>query len=710
MAEYDFGYLEGDHLGRPRDLGLLRRLYPFLRPRLGLVGAASALIMVLIALELAMPYVTRLAIDRRLTPHYLRLDLSRLPPDLGAELDAALGRDGRVELGHARWVAKRAWRELDPALTTQVRQSGAVGPREWYGAPADQAGRDLARGHPAWFSTAGGLVLIPVERLDGLDRAELGVLRGRDAVGLGLWAAAFAALAVLLLTVSFFQTMTLERAGQGMVLDLRLALYQNILARPMAFFHENPVGKLVTRTNNDIQNLAELFRGLLVGLFRDLFLAVGVAGVMLALDWRLALLCLALAPLVAFLAWRLSFLAREIFRRVQGQIGRINTLLSEMVSGISQIKLLNAERPLIARLGRLNQEHFRAGMTQVRLFAVFLPLVELLGALAVALIIWRGGGWVIQDRLSLGTLVAFISYFAMFLAPIRDLAEKYHMLQGALASAERILVLMDQPEPEPEAADAREAAEDSTGNGPSGGDLRFERVGFGYRPDQPVLSGFDLAIPQGQFTALVGPSGSGKSTLVNLVLRLYEPWSGRILLDGREVGRMSRAELTRRVALVGQETVLVRGSVARNVSLDRPRVTPSRLAEALEISGAAAWVNELPDGIDTMVGQGGRRLSQGQRQMLALARALAGDPWVLILDEAFSQVDPASEQAIQQALPRVMAGRTTLLVAHRLSTARRAERILVMKNGRLVEDGDHAALLAAGGLYADMVGLEDMGD
>jgi ATP-binding cassette subfamily B multidrug efflux pump len=703
MAEFEYGYLEGDHLGRPQDLGLLLRLYPYLRPHLRLMTLASLLILVLIGLELAMPYITRLAIDRHLVPHYLRIDPTRLGPELKSDLARVIPADRGHGAEGSWWLAKSRWRELDPALATLIHKSGAVGRLDWYRTAATPEVGALARQHQAWFTKAGDDFFIPVERLSDLSADELGILRVDDAQWLGIWAAIFASLALCLLGVSYFQTMALEKAGQGMVHDLRMDLYASLLERPLAFFHANPMGKLVTRLNNDVQNLADLFRGLLVGLFRDLFLLVGVAGIMLHLDWRLGLICLGLGPLVALLAWRLSLLTREIFRRVQGLVGRISTLLGEVVSGISQVKLLGAETALLGKLTRLNQEHFRAGMAQVKLFAVFLPLVELLGSLAVALIIWQGGGWVIQDRLSLGTLVAFIAYFQMFMAPIRDLAEKYHTLQGALASTERILVLMatDQEQPPLPATPVPPMPSSS-------GDLEFCGVEFGFRPGRPVLKDFNLRVAEGRSLAVVGPSGGGKSTLVNLALRLYRPWAGRIMLGGRELNSLSQAELSGLLALVSQESLLLRSSVALNVSLGRPGVDKGRLYEALDISGVSAWLSELPQGADTMIGPGGRQLSQGQRQMVALARALAGDPKVLLLDEAFSQVDPASEAAIHRALPLVMAGRTTIMVAHRLSTARQAERILVMQQGKLVEDGDHTALLKAGGLYAYLAGLEAM--
>ena len=701
MSDHDTEFLEGDQPGQSRKGDLIRRMANFIVPHRRPVAVAALLIPLCIGLELLLPVITRTAIDSYLVPFHLRVDAGRLESSLHKILGKAL-EQRQVPVDSEIWyVAESDWRDLDPALIAQIRKAGVVDSRRWYAAPADESILSLIDRHPGQFQRAGPSVLISEDDLKRLPSEDLKRLRRSDARGLIGMAALFSAMAAMLLAISYFQTVFLERAGQRMMKDLRLFLFHHVLTRSQSFFSANPVGKLVTRINNDVQSMAELFRNMVVGLLKDLLLFGGIAMVMFALNARLAAVCMLVVPPMGILAWFFARISKRLFRQLKGYTGRLNTGLQEAIAGLATIKLLGAQARIDDKLTGINNRYFQAGLAQTKLFAVFTPLMELVGSLAVALIIWYGGGVVIQDRLSLGTLVAFISYIQMLLAPVRDLSEKYNQLQGALASTERIFAVIDDPR-------TLETSEVGSKQAPLDGnaDIVFEGVEFGYRPDRKVLDGFDLTIPTGQTVTLVGPSGGGKSTLVNLLLRLYDPLGGKILLGDRPLTTIAPYELVRRVALVSQEMVLLSASIEDNIVLGRSQVTPSMLERAIEISGVDTWVNALPQGIDTRVGEGGRTLSQGQCQMLALARALAGDPRILILDEAFSQIDPESEKLIVSRLPSIMAGRTCITVAHRLATARHSRRILVVRDGRIVEDGDHRALMDADGIYAGMVALE----
>jgi ATP-binding cassette subfamily B protein len=700
-ATWDYGYMEGDELGRPYDLRLLGRLARYARPQLRLVLLAVVLIMGNTGLELLLPYLTRVAIDGYIVRQAVAVDSQAAPPELWQRLREEAG--GRLlEAGGGRWfLPESRWRELDPRLTTRLKQAGAVEPRPYYLAPEDPAAEKAARRHPQEFTRAGGRWLIPVERLRRLPGDELAELRTPDAWGLGWLTGLFVLAASLAGLFGFAQYVLLERAGQEMTFRLRQDLVERLLGRALSFFGRTPVGKLVTRLTNDVANLNEMYQSTVVALCQDLFLILGIVVVLLVLDWKLGLVCLALTPFIGGLAWVFARLSREAFRAMQGQLGRINARLSETLNGLSAVKLFRAEAQGEAEFDRLNQAHYRAGIRQVRVFALFMPLTDLFSSLAAGLIVWYGGGRVLAEQLSLGTLVAFIFYMQMFFRPVRDMAEKYNVMQAAMASAERIFHLMDQGEalPEPKAPAPLP---------PGRGEVRFQGVTFGYRPEQPVVRGVSLTVPPGRAWALVGPTGAGKTTLVNLLMRLMDPQQGRVLIDGQDLRGLDESQIARLVALVPQEVFLFSGTVRENITLGRREVSEDSLQRALEVCRADRWLAQMPQGLETRLGEGARRLSAGQRQLLALARALAGDPRVLVLDEATSAVDPDSERLIQEALPRVMAGRTSLVVAHRLSTIRRADNIVVMQKGEVAEQGDHAGLMAAGGLYARLVKLEEM--
>ncbi len=700
---WDYGYMEGDQLGKPYDLRLLGRLSSYARPHVRIIVFAALLTLLATGLDLLLPYLTRLAIDNYMVRQALEVDAAAAPPRLMADLRAQVGHAFLPGQGEKVFVPETQWRGLDPRLTAKLRGAGAVSEHPYYLAPATPEAEKLARVHPRLFSRAGKRWVIATPDLGKLPSEQLRGLRAPDAWGLGRLALVFLAAAAGVFLLGYFQTVLLERAGQEMMLAMRQQLYKHLLGRDEFFFSRNPVGKLVTRLTNDIQNVNEMFSSALVSLFQDFFVISGIVVVLLWLDLKLALVCLALTPVVGGLAWVFSRLARDAFRRLQGHLGRINSWLSETLDGLAVVKLFRAEAAGRAEFKRLNDGYFSAGMRQVKVFAVFLPITELLSSLAMGLIIFYGGGRVVQDQLSLGTLVAFIAYMQMFFRPVRDLAEKYNIMQAAMASGERIFHLLDDDQALPA---PRQAAPEQAG----AGRVEFDKVTFGYEPDRPVVREVSFVIPPGQAWAVVGPTGAGKTSLVNLLMRLYDPDQGRVAIDHTDLRDMDRSDVARRVALVSQEVFLLSGSVRDNIALGRDKVDQAALERALEVSGAAGFVERLPQGLDTPLGEGARRLSAGQRQLLAFARAVAGAPRVLVLDEATSSVDPVSERLIQQALPRIMAGRTSLVVAHRLSTIRRADNILVMNQGRVVEQGRHDELMAKEGLYARLVRLQRLKD
>ena len=699
MAWGDFGYMEGDELGKPYDMRLLARMAAQAKPVARTLLLAGFIIMLSAGLDLVLPYLTRVAIDDYILRQAYRVELSRAEPSLAARLEKAAGSHLLRGAEGVMFLPENIWRGLDPRLSAAFVKAGQVDLEPWYLAPDAPGSREIAAQRPGWFVSAGGRLLIAPQNLSRLSAGQTATLRGPDLSGLAWLALIFIGTSLAAFLLGFWQHVLLEQAGQQVMLGLRRRLYSHLLSRSVEFFSKNPVGKLVTRLTNDVNNINEMFRNTLVALFQDIFILLGIVAMLLWLDLRLAALCLSLVPVISLMAYVFARMARNAFRAMQGHLGRINSFFNETLNGLNVVKLFRAESQGMAEFERLNLAYYRAGLKQVKVFAVFMPLSDFFASLAVGLIVWYGGGQVVQDQLSLGTLVAFLFYVQKFFRPVRDIAEKYNILQAAMASAERIFHLLDdntalsRPEgftPAPERGQGR---------------VEFKGVSFGYDPDRPVVRGANFVIPEGRTWAVVGPTGAGKTSLVNLLLRAYDPQEGRVLLDGVDLRAMSPAELSRRVALVPQEVFLFAGTVRENIHLERPWVDDSSLARALSVSGAEEFIAELPHGLDTKIGEGGRGLSAGQRQLIALARALAGSPRVLILDEATASVDPESERLIQKALPAAMAGRTSLVVAHRLSTIQNADTILVMSKGRIVERGHHGELLENGGLYSKLVRL-----
>jgi ATP-binding cassette subfamily B protein len=529
----------------------------------------------------------------------------------------------------------------------------------------------------------------------GIDRyIAKGDLAGLDRVALLFFAAAVAAL-----VVRYFQTLLTYRIGQRAMMDLRLAVFDRIEAQSLSYFDRNPTGRLMTRVGSDVEVLQELFSTGAITVFGDLFTVLGVVVAMLAIDWRLALVAFAVLPLLfaATIAFRSR--VRRSFRQIRQKVARMNAYLNEHLSGIAVVKLFSREDAAATAFAGINDEHRRAFLGAIFAYAVFLPVVEFIGALAAALLLGYGGLQIAAGALSFGGLVAFLEYVQRFYKPVQDLAEKFNILQSAMAAAERIFGVLDAA---PEIVDPPEPL----AGVPARGAVEFRDVRFGYQPGVEVLRGVSLRIEPGEMVAIVGATGAGKTSLVSLLARLYDPQGGAVLLDGHDLREYAQADLRRRMTVVLQDVFLFSGTVRANIALGDPSISAQAVEDAARRVGADAFIRRLPLGYDTEVGERGTLLSVGQKQLLAFARALAHDPPLLILDEATSSVDSESEALIRGALDELFAGRTSLVIAHRLSTIQGADRIVAMHKGKIRESGTHAELLAKGGIYAKLHRLQ----
>jgi ATP-binding cassette subfamily B protein len=524
-----------------------------------------------------------------------------------------------------------------------------------------------------------------------------------DAPGLGFVALLFGGAMVAEYVFYYVQYYLTMLVAQRSLADMRREIFAHVQRLPASYFDRNPVGRVVTRMTTDVDVINEMFAAGVISIVMDLLTLVGIIAIMAALDWRLALVTMALLPIMALAINFFRVAARSNYRVVRERIARINAFLQEAISGMRVIQLFAREPAMARRFQRFNDDHRRANHTSNIYEASLFSLVEAVNSISFALVVWYGGWQILGGALALGTLVAFFEYVQKFFVPIRDFSSKYAVMQSAMTAAERVFQLLDTPaEVERGTAVAGPAAR-------SGG-IEFEDAWFAYKGDDWVLRGVRLRIEPGETVAFVGATGAGKTTIVRLLNRFYDLRRGRILLDGLDVREWDLEALRRRIGLVFQDVFLFSGTVADNITLGRADISRERVVEAARRVNAHGFISRLPRGYDEPLRERGNNLSTGQRQLIAFARALAFDPEVLVLDEATANVDTETEVLIQEALDELFRGRTSLVIAHRLSTIERADRIVVLHHGQVRETGTHAELLAARGLYSRLYQLQYVGE
>jgi ATP-binding cassette subfamily B multidrug efflux pump len=528
---------------------------------------------------------------------------------------------------------------------------------------------------------------------------------GRDTRFLTLLIAAYVASLVLQFGLQYAQALITTWLGQSIMYDLRTEIFDKLQRLDLKFYDRNPIGRLMTRITNDVETLNTLFSSGVVTVFGDLFTLAFIVAAMLRMNWRLALVSFSVLPLVFLAAFLFRARIRAAYREIRVRIARINAFLQERITGVRVVQLFNREEADAARLAELNQDHLQAHLRSITYYALFFPVIQLFTAIALALIIWYGGARMLEGYVTVGVIAAFLQYARRFFRPIQDLSEKYNLLQAAMASSERVFQLLDEEVRIVDPEDPRALP------GPREGSIEFENVWFAYGTDDDgepdwVLRDVSFRVAPGEKVAIVGHTGAGKTTLINLLMRFYDVQRGRILLDGVPIAALPIDELRARIGLVLQDVFLFSQDVAYNIRLGSPDISEDRLRDAAERIGAADFIERLEEGFAQPLGERGATLSVGERQLVSFARALAFDPAILVLDEATSSVDSEIEEKIETATDELLAGRTSLVIAHRLSTVQNADRIIVMHHGRVHEEGTHEALLEQGGLYARLHELQ----
>ncbi len=555
-------------------------------------------------------------------------------------------------------------------------------------------------------------------------------LSPRAITGIAQIASIYVGLLVFSFLLEFLQTYFMQWTGQKVMFDLRRQIFRHLQRLHVAFFDRNPVGRLVTRVTTDVDALNEMFTSGVVSIFEDLFVLFGILGVMLCMNWKLALITFAVLPFIVYSTKIFRDRVRDSYRRIRVAIARINSYLQEHVSGMVVLQLFNRERKAYNRFSEINRDHMDAYKDAIMAYSVYYPVVEILSSIAIACVIWFGGGdvmrnvrvasvvvkfnWktlvafrLVRDGATLGVLVAFIQYALRFFRPIMDFSEKYNILQSAMAASERIFKLLDTPV---------QVVSPAVTKRPEGaGRIEFDHVWFAYRdaPEQGDGAGVDwvlrdvsFSIEPGETVAIVGHTGAGKTTLISLLLRFYDVQKGAVRIDGIDVKDMDLADLRSRFGVVLQDPFLFSGTIGGNIRLGTKRILDKGVEQAAEDVNLADFIRALPKGFDEEVHERGSTLSTGQKQLISFARALAHEPKILVLDEATSSVDTETEFRVRDALSRMVEGRTSVIIAHRLSTVQRADKIIVMHKGQVREMGTHQQLLAKRGIYFKLYQLQ----
>ncbi|MFP4458497.1 MAG: ABC transporter ATP-binding protein [Candidatus Zixiibacteriota bacterium] len=741
------GFVADESLGKVFDKDLVKKMFKYARPYYKYMAIALFVILISAASEIIRPYIQKMAIDRHIMFNNRLLDPSKLPEEDRARLDSQYAdilykvetdpysvifqRDidsysgdmirayvdlGRplsivlpIEFQKQRYIVDPSkldmldaakWKKIEAIDSLRILLVDTLDQDKKYG----DALRAIVQRNSMHFGSTDrkGMLYLSIAQMSKLSRDELRMIRGKDINGVVFFGMIFFAIVLLTSVVNFTQIYLLAWIGQRIMKDIRMDLFDHLQRLSLRYFDSNPIGRLVTRATNDVRTINEMFTSVAVNLFRDIFMFVGLSFVIFSMNWRLALVLWATMPIIIVSTIIFRMKVRKAYLRVRRELAVINATLSEHFAGVKTIKLFVREAKNIVQFSRKVKNYYDANMRQLYIMAVFRPVMSVMHNVGIALIMWYGGGQVLRTVLPLGALVAFIGYVRMFFQPINGLAEKFNIMQSAMASSERIVKILEtQPDikqiENPQKPDKVE------------GELKFENVWFSYsdKKSEWVLKDISFNVKPGETVALVGETGAGKTTITNLLPRFYDIQKGKIQIDGIDIKNWDIKALRENIGIVLQDVFIFASDVKSNIRLNQDReIADEKVIEAAKIVNADYFINKLPNGYDEIMHERGATLSTGQKQLLSFARVLAFDPKILILDEATSNIDTETEKLIQDALEKLLEGRTSVIVAHRLSTIKNADRIIVLDDGKIVEEGDHQELLAKRGIYYNLYLLQ----
>lgn len=665
------------------DFKLMKRIFKFTRPYYFLLAVTIVMMLLATGADLARPYLMKVALDDYIGGYNLPMVVMKDKPE----------GDKYVEYNGEYYIREKYLQENQDGERAQI----ILKDDKYYlmdGVLEDNDKFNLEKNEDGIFVVDNGQKF----KAEELNQASYELFRANDRNGLLGLVIIFALILLGGFVCTYAQVYILNYVGQKVIYSMRETLFKHVEKLSLSFFDKSPVGKLVTRLTNDMNNINQMFTDVLISFFKDILLIGGTVIIMFMINAKLALISFVTMPIVIFISIKFRKVSRKAHREVKSKIGKINGVLNENINGMKIIQMFHVEKDFYKDFDGINTEHKTASMNELKIFAVFRPSMDFIYSLALAILIWYGGKGLISGAVEFGVVFAFIQYIQQVFRPIFDLSEKFNIMQSAMASSERVFELMDEKidiENKNDAVDLKEF----------NGEIEFKNVYFAYDKDW-ILKDVSFKINPGEAVAFVGATGSGKSTIINLISRMYDIQKGEILIDGVNIKDIDKDSLRKHVSTVLQDVFIFTGDIKENIRLFEKSIDMNKVKEVSEFVNADKFIENLPNKYEEEVVERGATLSTGQRQLLSFARALAYDPSILILDEATSNIDTETETLIQDAISKVIKGRTTIVVAHRLSTIKNCDKIIVLHKGRIKEVGSHDELLQNKGMYHKLYSLQ----
>jgi ATP-binding cassette subfamily B protein/subfamily B ATP-binding cassette protein MsbA len=698
------GLFEDQLAGKVYDKELFKRLIRYLKPYTGYVVFSFFLLLLITAAELSLPLITKHVVDEYIASNKTLLIFHE-------EIDFLAFKESYPKLSKRIFSYNNFNYALIPSRKASFIASGTLNKLKQENKlitkiiiiPIKE--RSLEILEIAEFAQLSNEIAAisqsEFHRLrveNKISRENIRYLRSKDLNSLKKFGIIAFLIVIIEFIVMFFQIYYINHASQHAMYNLRKDVFSHLTHLPLSFFDKNPVGRLVTRVTNDVRTLDEMLSNGLIQLIQEFLILAGILVMMVVVDWQLALATFTILPIVYFMFSVFIKKSREIYREVRRKVASINASLAENISGVKIIQLFNQYQHKVQEFAKINREYYDASMAQLKIFAIFRPLINSMQRVAVAIVLWYGGGQILSDRISLGVFILFLSYIDRFFEPINQLSEKFNILQAAMSGAERIFDLMDK-----EQDDYRvELHKDRVIKG----EIEFQNVWLRYNDNGDVLKNISFTVKAGEKVALVGHTGSGKTSIISLITGLYPFQKGKILIDGRDILDYSLQEIRAHIGIVQQDVFLFSGTIKENILLNNPEISDEEMKEFSHLVNVDKFIDTLPKQYYEPVMERGATLSVGQRQLIAFARVLAYNPAIFVLDEATSNIDTETELLIQDALKKVMENRTSIIIAHRLSTIQHVDKIIVIHKGEIREEGSHQELLAKKGLYYDLYRLQ----